>query len=274
MPSLPRVLFVTDLNYQARGRRYCDEDIELSGRLGDDFDLVLCHPNSASAFMDGVDVTVVRNSGPVQGYPVEWEAFRSHALKAGAPVFNSLDGAGDMAGKQYLVTLSDAGMPVMPTVDDVTRLPQLPEAARYVVKPKDGADSIGLTVVTGERLREIATLENLLAQPFIDFLYEVSFFYVGDRFAYALYAPDPQRRWELVPYAPTSDDLSFASGFVRWNSLSHGIQRVDACRTADGRLLLVELEDLNPYLSIDRLDEATKSGFVRMIAEGIAGLLR
>ena len=39
-----RVLYVTDLTYQARGRCYCDEDISLSSELGKHFDLALCHP--------------------------------------------------------------------------------------------------------------------------------------------------------------------------------------------------------------------------------------
>ena len=78
-----------------------------------------------------------------------------------------------------------------------------------------------------------------------------------------MHAPDRDRRWELVPYVPTDDDLVFAQRFVDWNALDVGVQRVDACRTRDGALLLVELEDLNPYLSRDLVDAATRSGFTR-----------
>ncbi len=46
-----------------------------------------------------------------------------------------------------------------------------------------------------------------------------------------------------------------------WNALGHGIQRVDACRAPDGGLLLVELEDLNPYLSLDRVSEEVREAF-------------
>ena len=73
----------------------------------------------------------------------------------------------------------------------------------------------------------------------VDFAYEVSFYYVDHSFQYALYAPDPERRWQLERYEPTPDDLDFARRFVEWNTLDHGIQRVDACRTPDGELLLV-----------------------------------
>lgn len=59
--------------------------------------------------------------------------------------------------------------------------------------------------------------------------------------------------WTLRPldkYVATEEDIAFATEFIRWNNICSGIQRVDACRTKDGKLLLVELEDLNPYLSI------------------------
>ena len=117
MPAArPRLLYVTDLAYQARGRRYCDEDIHLSSRLRAHFDLALCHPLDAAALMDGFDAVVVRNSGPVLGYEQAYDAFRARALATGARVYNPLTGKADMAGKQYLLDLSAAGFPVIPTV--------------------------------------------------------------------------------------------------------------------------------------------------------------
>ena len=44
----------------------------------------------------------------------------------------------------------------------------------------------------------------------------------------------------------TDEDIAFAVRFIEWNTVTHGIQSADACRTNDGELLLVELEDLNP----------------------------
>ena len=59
--------------------------------------------------------------------------------------------------------------------------------------------------------------------------------------------------------------------FVRWNTISHGIQRVDACRLRDGRLLLVELEDLNPFLAILDLDEDTRNMFMGAFIAALKG---
>ncbi|SEE18256.1 hypothetical protein SAMN05216532_7238 [Streptomyces sp. 2231.1] len=257
----PRLLYVTDLAYQARGRRYCDEDIHLAARLRERFDLALCHPRDAAALMDGFDAVVVRNSGPVLGYQSEYEAFRARALATGALVYNPLTGKADMAGKQYLLDLSAAGFPVIPTVGRAEDLHLLPAAEAYVVKPRLGADSLGMRIVPAGQVAPLAT-GDVLIQPCVDFAYEVSFYFVDDDFQYALYAPDPERRWELEPYAATAADLEFARRFVDWNDLGSGIQRVDACRAPDGGLLLVELEDLNPYLSLEALPQEAREAFV------------
>ncbi|WP_042418036.1 hypothetical protein [Streptacidiphilus anmyonensis] len=268
MPTRPRVLFVTDLAYQARGRRYCDEDIFLTSRLRDDFDLALCHPLDAAALSDAFTAVVVRNSGPVLHYQAQYDAFRKQAAARGTRVYNPLTGRGDMAGKQYLLDLTAAGYPVIPTVDRPQDLGALPEASAYVVKPKAGADSIGLRVLPPERLADLA-YGDILVQPRIHFRYEVSFYFVDDTCQYALHAPDPARRWALEPYEPTEADLAFARRFVDWNTLDHGIQRVDACRDQDGELLLVELEDLNPYLSLDLLPDRTRDAFVAAMTSSL-----
>ncbi|MFI9155338.1 hypothetical protein [Streptomyces sp. NPDC053367] len=259
----PRLLYVTDLAYEARGRRYCDEDIRLTSRLRADFDLALCHPRDAAALMGAFDAVVVRNSGPVLAYRAAYDDFRERALREGVRVYNPLTGKADMAGKQYLLDLTAEGHPVIPTVDSAAGLDRLPPAERYVVKPKLGADSIGLRIVSADAAGDLAGLcdGTVLVQPHIDFAYEVSFYFVDHGFQYALHAPDPARRWELVPYEPTAEDLDFARGFVAWNGLEHGVQRVDACRAPGGELLLVELEDLNPYLSLDALPRERQGAF-------------
>ncbi|MFF2939316.1 hypothetical protein ACFVSQ_05685 [Streptomyces niveus] len=269
----PRVLYVTDLAYEAKGRRYCDEDILFSSRLRRDFTVATCHPADAARLMGGFDGVVVRNSGPVIHYREGYDAFRERALADGVRVYNPLNGRGDMAGKQYLVELSAAGLPVIPTVDRAEDLGRLPDAEEYVVKPKDGADSIGMRFLPREGLAGLTGLRDSLVQPRIPFLYEVSFYFVDHDFQYALHAPDPERRWELVPYEARAVDLDFARKFIDWNTLDHGIQRVDACRAPDGELLLVELEDLNPYLSLGLLDETTRDAFIARTVVSLRELL-
>ncbi len=268
MPTRPKVLFVTDLAYPARGRRYCDEDIYLTSRLREAFDVALCNPRDAASLMAGFDTVVIRNSGPVIDYPQAYRDFRAQATSQQKPVYNPLTGKADMAGKQYLVDLTGAGYPVIPTIDHPRDLPRLPGTDLYAVKPKAGADSHGLKFVRHDEAAK-ETGEDILIQPKIDFRYEVSFYYVDHEFQYALHAPNPAERWELTTYDPTTEDLEFADTFIAWNDLSHGVQRVDACRTQDGDLLLVELEDLNPYLSLDRVGQETRTRFVEAMTSSI-----
>lgn len=256
----PSLLLVTDLAYRAQGRRYGDEDVWLSGRLREEFDVALCSPLDAAALLERFDVVLVRNSGPVLHYRDAYEAFRSRARATGARLVNPLTGQGDMAGKQYLVDLSATGEPVIPSIGRCDDLHLLPAADRYVVKPLHGADSIGLQVLDRAAL-ERADLTGALAQPLVDLREEVSFVFVGRRFSYALRTTSPDRRWELEPFDPSPADLAFAQRFVDRNALDVGVQRVDAGRTFTGELLLVELEDLNPYLSLDLLPPAVREAF-------------
>lgn len=78
------LLYVTDLAYPARGRRYCDEDIFLTSRLRAAFGLALCHPADAKAMLPlGFDAVIVRNSGPVLHYQEAYDSFRAAASPPG-----------------------------------------------------------------------------------------------------------------------------------------------------------------------------------------------
>ena len=258
-----RILYLTDLSYQAKGRVYSEEDIYITDRLKKNFDVVLCHPVCAEAFEGMADLIVFRNTGSVIGYKDTYNSFVKRVKEKGLKTFNTFTGKADMQGKQYLLDLSQKNYPVIPTVDSWDSLDILPETERYVIKPKDGADSIGLEFATREELahRRLAG-GRFLFQPEIDFDYEVSFYFINDKFEYALYAPDKTKRWELKQYNYSEEDISFAKMFIDWNTIDKGIQRVDACRAKDGRLLLVELEDLNPYLSLLEVDDKTREIFL------------
>jgi hypothetical protein len=271
VPSRLRVLYVTNPFYEANGREYAGEDRLLSARLGESFDVRTCLPTEAVDRMADADVVVVRNSGPVLTYPEAYAAFRERALATRKPVYNELTGKADMLGKQYLLDLYGTGYPVIPTVGSADRLGELPASEEYVAKPLLGADSTGLYATTAEELAATDPA-GVLIQPFVDIAYEVSFYFVDHTFVYALRTPDARRRWDLEPYEPDADDLAFAQRFIDWNDIDHGVQRVDACRTTGGELLLVELEDLNPFLSLDRTTPQAREAFVLELAAAIERL--
>lgn len=257
----PNVLFLTDLYYKAQKRVYYEEDLFLTSQLRDVFNLIICHPKDTEPFEKLVDGIVFRNTGPVIYYKKEYNAFRKRLLNGKTKIYNSLDGQADMQGKQYLVDLAQSGFPVIPTIDMKENIGLLPESDTYVVKPKDGADSIGMNLI-GPKDLDSLELDNALLQPKINFRYEVSFYYIDNEFQYALYAPDTSKRWQLKSYDHSLEDVAFAQKFIDWNAMEHGIQRVDACRSENGELLLVELEDLNPYLSLLDIEKKLREQFI------------
>ncbi len=270
------ILFVTDLYYAAKGRIYYLEDLFLTEKLRQTIPLSICHPQDIVNFEDHCDLIMIRNSGPAANFKNAYQSFRKRVVDKKIKTYNALDGKGDMNGKDYLLQLTRGEYQVIATVDSLDALDKLPAAERYVVKPKDGADSIGLEIVARVDLNKKADHAdgNSLIQAWIYFEYEVSFYFVDFEFQYAFYAPDKSERWKLAPYTASKQDLEFAQSFIAWNDLAWGIQRVDACRTKDGQLLLVELEDLNPFLSLLDLDEKTQSTFLMALQRSLNRALR
>lgn len=281
----PRLLWVTDLHYPSRGRRYYEEDLWLSGRLRRHFRVALVHPLDARPWLARADGVLFRNAGPVLGYRDEYDAFRREVKMRRLPIYNPLGGKADMRGKGYLVELSREGWPVIPTVDRREDLERLPEAEEYVAKPILGADSRGIERLAPVDLEVFEFGEEddapdeedadgvRIVQPLVDFEYEVSFYFLDGELHYALHAPDADERWKLETYEPSAEDVAFARRFVEWNDLERGIQRVDAVRRKDGELLLMELEDVNPYLSLDLLPEATRKRFVEALVASLNEML-
>jgi hypothetical protein len=257
----PSLLYLTDLYFKANGRNYYDEDLYITSLLRKDFDVLICHPTDSRNFESLVDLVVFRNTGPVLNYQANFNEFVTRVNANGTACYNSMTGKADIKGKEYLLQLTKLDYPVIPTIESLSELSLLPEQEKYMVKLKNGADSIEMQIVDREDLFSL-DLTGRIIQPFVDFQYEVSFYYIDNVFQYAMYAPDKDRRWELEQYQASSQDLSFAQQFIDWNNLEHGIQRVDACRCSSGELLLVELEDLNPYLSLLLLDEESRGRFI------------
>lgn len=256
-----KILYITDLYYVAKGRNYYEEDLFITSRLQQHFNIIITNPRQAVSFLDAVDALVFRNAGCVLDYEENYNELLQAVKERNLPTFNSFDGKGDQQGKQYLLDLQSLGYPVIPTVEKFEDVAILGNPEKYIVKLKNGADSVGMEMLSPQELHE-AKPEGKLIQPFIDFRYEVSFYYLNDEFQYAMYAPNKARRWELTHYEPTRADLEFAQQFLQWNNMERGITRVDACRLQDESLLLVELEDLNPFLSLELLPEEKREQFI------------
>ena len=255
------ILYLTDLYFEANGRNYYEEDLFITSKLREHFNILIGNPQQAIAFLNKADLIVFRNTGAVIGYQEYFDGFVKTVQKQNINIFNSFDGKADIKGKQYLLDLMNTEYPVIPTVEHIKEIDTLGDSKKYIVKIKNGADSIGMEILTKEEILK-AKPEGKLIQPFLDFEYEVTFYYLDDKFQYALYAPQKEKRWDLQEYDATPEDLDFAKQFIKWNNIKTGITRVDACRMKDGSLLLVELEDLNPFLSIELLSEEKRNSFM------------
>lgn len=258
---------VTNLYYSAKGRAYYREDILLSELLRDTFRLVLVHPEDLDSIASCVDAILVRNTGPMIGHSALLKSLQTNSHQW--PIFNDLAGKGDIRGKQHLLSLFSKGYPVIPTVDTVNDIEKLGKTSKYLIKPIDGCDSHGITILTKDEVEQLDPT-GFVIQPMINFDYEVSFYFIGNEFQYAMNAPNPAKRWELEQYLPNKEDIQFATRFIDWNSCSRGIQRIDACRDQNGALLLMELEDYNPFLSLELLDQATRQKFIKKLTHAIS----
>ncbi|MFS4432200.1 hypothetical protein [Chryseobacterium sp. S90] len=256
------ILYLTDFYYKAKGRAYYKEDLYITSKLKNYFNILIGHPHQVNSYLECSDIIIFRNTGSVIEYESCFKEFVHNVKKRNLLTFNSLDRKGDQRGKDYLLQLTKNKFPVIPTVENLNELDRLGTSENYMVKLKNGADSKGQEKVSYKDIHSVE-LDGKIIQPFIDFKYEVSFFYLNDRFQYALYAPEKNKRWELIEYTPSAVEIEFADQFVKWNSLKRGITRVNACCLLDDSLLLVELEDLNPYLSLEILSKTKQDRFIK-----------
>jgi glutathione synthase/RimK-type ligase-like ATP-grasp enzyme len=179
---LKKILYLTDLSYKAKGRNYSEEDIYITDKLKNKYDVVLCHPKCAVSYEDYADIVVFRNTGSVIGYKDIYFDFLKRVSEKKLKTFNSFDGKADMKGKQYLLELTAEKYPVIPTVDSVDDISILPKSDLYVIKPKDGADSIGLDFVTLEEINGHNICHGtMLIQPAIRRFKPISFDFRGGR---------------------------------------------------------------------------------------------
>ena len=236
--------------------------------LTKDFDLVVSHPVDCLPHLNSTQGIIIRNIWSTHEYQEDWDDVKTYIRDSEIPSYNPLVFKGDTEGKDHLVVLYEKGYPVIPSIDNVNDLQKLPTSNSYWIKPKKSCDGIG-----AERLGRQELLDRrprgYIIQPFIEFECEPCFFFVDNRFEHALAEKHRLSDDHAFRYDPSAGDLSFASQFVEWTELPYGVQRIDALRMKDGRLLLTEIENLCPYLYLDALDDRERSSFVGLIRQSM-----
>ncbi len=259
----PTVLLLTNLYNQHEA-----EDIYLSRRLREHFNVALSNPLDCEAIEDDADLILVRNTWPNFDYKEQIDEFKARVVRKGLLTYNPFTGKGDFRGKGYLVELYRLGYPVIPSADELGDLSDLPETDMFFAKPKYKCDNIETFSATREQLSSV-WLKDYIIQPYIDFTCEISFYFIDGQFVYAFTTRRKVGDHDFTEYRPTEGDLAFARKFLEWDNMECGLQRVDACRTRDGMLQLVELEDLDPFLYLLRVSDTTREKMVDGIVKAL-----
>jgi hypothetical protein len=264
----PTVLVLTDLS-----NGDADEDILLGECLRENFRIYVVHPMDSEDLEQKVDAIIIRNVWNTgrYGQPEPWYDRWRRIISL--PIHDDLY-VRKGSEKDYLLELYARGYPVIPTVDSIGDIGTLPPSDSYFIKPKDGFDAINARKVSISELMKLRPTGYLI-QPFIEFEHECSFYYLDGELQYALYAPLKEKRWDMVEFFPSKEDLAFAGGIVSWGRQRHGIVRIDACRLSGGKLLLMEITDQGGvYLSLSCLTARSQRVFLRRLVASLEKLVR
>lgn len=176
----------------------------------------------------------------------------------------NFDGNFDGKGKEYLVDLFEKGYQVIPSVDKLENIYLLNNPDKYILKLKESYDGIGQIIVNRKDLQQKFN-DSYIIQPFMKFVSEVQFYYIKDKFEYALeFKPSKIPVYpKATKYRYLDKELEIANKFAKLNKNYYGIQRIDFIKLDDGTLLLTEIEDISPYLDLDCVEEEIKNNFIK-----------
>src|SRR5690606_13982748 len=166
------ILYLTDLYYVAKGRKYYEADLLITSKLKEHFNVLIGHPQQSLAFLISDAIVVYRNLGCVLHFEDYYREFLKTVEEKNIISFISFDGKGDQQGKQCLLDLQEEGYAVIPTAVDIAEIEKLGNPQKYIVKLMNEADSAGMGILCGEDLLA-ANPKGELRQPLLDLQSEV-----------------------------------------------------------------------------------------------------
>ena len=250
--DLPELLLITNPRNSDP-----EEDIFLSNELKDTFNITVTDPTQALTLLPRFSRCLIRNAWPSRLFVNEFSEMKRICSEHNIKCYNPFPRNGYVEDKIYLIELYQDGYPVIPTADSIDTIDALPPSVSYIIKPKDSCSSDGIEALSKIAIQK-RDLEGLVIQPEIDLVHEISFYFIDDVFEYATISAGKNKRWELTEYQPSAEEITWATQFVRWNAMPYGLQRIDGCRTIEGRLLLMEIDSRMPILTLFDLSESTR----------------
>ena len=164
----------------------------------------------------------------------------------------------DGNGKGYLCKLYKEGRKVIPTVDTIEDALKMPAINEYVLKDKKSMGSgLGQKIVKKEELAK-QFQEGYLIQPKLSFKSEVQCYFVGQKFMYAYgYTPSKYPDYPTPRLIQLKEaERNLACEFAQASGLEVGFQRIDFLKLENDQLILLEIEDNSPHMSLEELEEA------------------
>lgn len=169
----------------------------------------------------------------------------------------------DWYGKMYLCDLFEKKYDVIPTIGNLNDINKIDSYDKFIVKEQKSYSSIGQKYIEREEIEAFIN-KGMIVQPVIDFKSEVQFYFIEDEIQYVLeYNPC---KYPLYPtpviYEPNDEEIELATKFSKITNCKTGVYRIDFLRKNDGKLILLEIEDNSPHLSLKYLNEELQKSFI------------
>ena len=223
---------------------------------------------------DKYDVIIRRNTWvedekDTYNYKIKNEILKERLIKKNIKTVNlvGLDGK----GKQYLCELFKKGKKVIPTIDNLEQLDELPYSEEYVLKDKNSFGSgLGQRIVKANELKKEFKIGDII-QSKVEFKSEVEYYFVGDKLMYVYeYTPSKYPNYpkpKLINVQPKERKL--ACEFAKISNLKVGFQRIDFLRLKNNELILLEIEDNSPHMNLEILTDSFRKDVLKEYKKNI-----
>ena len=156
----------------------------------------------------------------------------------------------------YQGTRHKKGLPVIPSTTNLKELEEINTCNTFVLKPIKSCNSaFGQKVINKSDL-EKEFKSGLLIQPKIKFKSEVQCYFVGNELMYTFeFIPSKYPDYpEPILIELNEKERGLAEEFAKYSCLETGFQRIDFLKLENDELILLEIEDTGPHMSLEFLE--------------------
>lgn len=213
------------------------------------------------------DLIILRNTWPnndknLLNYNKQKKKILDFIEENNLKIYNELKSDFDRKGKIYLVDLYKKWYDVVPSFFDLSSLDN--NINEFILKPINWFSSYWQRFLNKQDIKSLS-LNNYIIQPKLNFQYELSFYFINNKFLYSLiFFPSKIPEWPIpIVYKPTDTELNKAKEFVNLNKMKKWISRIDFLKFKNWNIKLLEIEDDSPYFSITEIPKELQLLFLK-----------